>query len=111
MIPLTFRDFQIIVAGALFLLGCVYVIIGTIVMIGRGYSGEVKALAASTAQLGQKGMAQEVSGLVSSAADLVASINQLIKTGTGVGAFLICLGLLMLGAGYWIVQQIAWTAA
>ncbi|OGO70761.1 MAG: hypothetical protein A2Z37_16150 [Chloroflexi bacterium RBG_19FT_COMBO_62_14] len=111
MIPLTFRDFQIIVAGVLLLLGCIYIIIGTIVLISRGYSSEVKALAAQTAQLGQKGMAQEVSGLVSSAAELVASINQLIRTGTGVGAFLICLGLLMLGAGYWVVQQISWTVA
>jgi hypothetical protein len=111
MIPLTFHDFQVIAAGALFLLGIIYILIGTVVLISRGYSSEVKALAAQTAQLGQKGMAQEVSGLVSSAAELVSSINQLIKTGTGVGAFLICLGLLMLGAGYLVVTQIAWTAA
>jgi hypothetical protein len=111
MIPLTFRDFQIIVAGALFLLGIAYILVGTIVLINRGYSSQVKALAAQTAQLGQKGMAQEVSGLVSSAAELVSSINQLIKTGTGVGAFLICLGLLMLGAGYWVVTQITWAVA
>ncbi len=109
MIPLTFSDIQIIIAAAIFLLGVMCVVFGAIVLITRGYSREVRTLAAHTARLGQKGMAQEVTGLVTSASELVASLNQLVKTANGVGVFLILLGMTMMGSGYWIILQIEWT--
>ncbi len=109
MIPLTFSDIQIIIAAAIFLLGFMCVVFGAIVLITRGYSREVRTLAAHTARLGQKGMAQEVTGLVTSASELVASLNQLVKTANGVGVFLILLGMAMMGSGYWIILQIEWT--
>ena len=109
MIPVTFTDIQIIIAAAIFLLGFMCVLFGAIVLITRGYSREVRTLAAHTARLGQKGMAQEVTGLVTSASELVASLNQLVKTANGVGVFLIILGMAMMGSGYWIILQIEWT--
>jgi hypothetical protein len=109
MIPVTFTDIQIIIAAAIFLLGFMCVLFGAIVLITRGYSREVRTLAAHTARLGQKGMAQEVTGLVTSASELVASLNQLVKTANGVGVFLILLGMAMMGSGYWIILQIEWT--
>jgi hypothetical protein len=108
MIPLTFTDLQILIAAAVFLLGCMCVVFGAFVLISRGYSQEVRALAAHTARLGQKGMAQEITGLVNSAAELVASLNGLVKTANGVGVFLILLGMCLMGAGYWVIQQIEW---
>jgi hypothetical protein len=51
-----------------------------------------------------------VTGLVSSASELVAAINQLVRTASGIGIFLISLGLLMLAAGYWIILHINWAA-
>jgi hypothetical protein len=109
MIPVTFTDIQIIIAAAIFLLGFMCVVFGAIVLITRGYSREVRTLAAHTARLGQKGMAQEVTGLVTSASELVASLNQLVKTANGIGVFLIILGIAMMGSSYWIILQIEWT--
>ncbi len=109
MIPVTFTDIQIIIAAVIFFLGFMCVVFGAIVLITRGYSREVRTLAAHTARLGQKGMAQEVTGLVTSASELVASLNQLVKTANGVGVFLIILGISMMGSGYWIILQIEWT--
>ena len=109
MIPVTFNDIQIIIAAAIFLLGFMCVVFGAIVLITRGYSREVRTLAAQTARLGQKGMAQEVTGLVTSASELVASLNQLVKTANGIGVFLIILGIAMMGSGYWVILQIEWT--
>jgi hypothetical protein len=77
--------------------------------VSRSYSREVRTLAAHTARLGQKGIAQDVTGLVKSATELVASINSLVKTASGIGLFLITLGVAMMGAAYWIIQQIPWT--
>lgn len=111
MIPLTLKDSQIIIAGTVFVLGCICVILGAFLLISRGYSREVRELALNTARLGQKGVAQEVSGLVKSASDLVASINQLVKTASGIGVFLICLGLGMIASAYWVIIQIKWAAA
>lgn len=109
MIPLSFNDIQLLIAAAIFVLGFLLILIGALVMVSRSYSREVRTLAAHTARLGQKGIAQDVTGLVNSATELVASINSLVKTASGIGLFLITLGTAMLAAAYWIIQQIPWT--
>lgn len=110
MIPLTLRDTQILIAGTVFVLGCMCILLGAYVLISRGYSREVKALAVNTARLGQKGLSEEVSGLVNSASTLVAALNDLVRSANGVGLFLMTLGLMMLGAAYWIITEIHWPA-
>jgi uncharacterized membrane protein len=109
MIPLSFNEIQLLVAAAVFVLGFLLILIGALVMVTRSYSREVRTLAAHTARLGQKGIAQDVTGLVNSATELVASINGLVKTASGIGLFLITLGIAMMAAAYWIIQQIPWT--
>lgn len=106
MIPLTLRDMQIVIAGSVFLLGFLCIMMGAFVLISRGYSREVRALAAHTARLAQKGVAQEVSGLVTSASQLVGAINELVRTASGIGVFLISLGLVMIVSSYWVIEQI-----
>jgi len=109
MIPLTLIDMQILISVTVFVLGCMSIILGGFVLISRGYSREVRTLAVSTARLSQKGMTEEISGLVSSASDLVNAINDLVKTASGIGVFLVVLGLGMVAASYWIILQIDWT--
>jgi hypothetical protein len=111
MIPLNLSDFQIVIAVAVFILGCMCILLGTFVLIARGQSAEVKLLAAHTARLAQKGLAEEVTGLVNSASSLVASLNDLVRTSNGTGAFLITIGLMMIGASYWILTQVQWPTA
>lgn len=111
MIPLSLSDLQVIVAAAVFLLGSLCMLIGVLVLITRGYSKEVKALARHSAQLAQKGLAEEVTGLVNSASELVGSINALVRTASGVGIFLVTLGLVMIFAAYWVIMQIQWATA
>jgi hypothetical protein len=109
MIPISFRDLQILIAAVVFLMGCMCIILGALVLISRGYSSEVRSIAVHTARLGQKGMAQEVTGLVNSAVELLAGINQLVRTASGIGVFLITLGCAMIVAAYWVVMQIEWS--
>lgn len=109
MIPLSFQDLQIVISAGVFILGCICVVVGVLVLIARSYSREVRTIAAHTIRLGQKGVAQEITGLVQSAAELIASINQLVRTASGIGVFLISLGLAMIAASYWVIQQIEWT--
>jgi hypothetical protein len=108
MIPLSMSDMQIFIAAAVFLLGCMCIVLGALVLISRAYSREVRSIAAHTAKLGQKGVASEITGLVQSASELVGAINQLVRTANGIGVFLIALGISMLSASYWIILQIQW---
>lgn len=110
MIPLSGRDLQILMAAAIFVMGSLCMLMGILLLITRGYSREVKTLASQTAKLGQKGLAEEISGLVTSASDLVASINGLVRTASGVGIFLITLGVVMMAASYWVIQQLQWVS-
>ena len=54
----------------------------------RTSSSEVKALATQTARLAQKGIAEEVAGLVGNASTLVDAMDQLVRTTRGIGIFL-----------------------
>ncbi|NIM92629.1 MAG: hypothetical protein GTO18_02800 [Anaerolineales bacterium] len=106
MIPLTFSDMQLLIAAVLFVLGCFSVVLGVFILLARGYSREIRSIATHTARLGHKGLSQEVTGLVDSASGLIGAINQLVKTASGVGVFLIILGMVMITASYWILTQI-----
>jgi hypothetical protein len=106
MIPITLVDMQLLIAAVLFLLGCLSIMLGAFILIARGYSRELKTIAAHTARLGHKGIAEEVTSLVSSASSLIDAINQLVKTASGVGVVLILFGLVMIIAAYWIVSRI-----
>jgi hypothetical protein len=106
MIPLSTIDMQMIIAATIFVLGCMCVLLGIFVLISRGYSKEIRALATHSARLGRKGMAEEVTGLVNSASELVGALNSLVKTASGAGLFLVILGIGMIAASYWVVDQI-----
>lgn len=110
MFPLSLFEIQLIIAGVLFLLGCLSILLGVFILLSRGYSSEIQTIASHTARMGQKGIADEVSGLVESASGLIDAINQLVRTASGVGAFLILLGMLMISATYWIVSKFNPTA-
>ncbi|MCZ6529292.1 MAG: hypothetical protein O6949_03035 [Chloroflexi bacterium] len=106
MIPLSTIDMQMIIGATIFILGCMCVLLGIFVLVSRGYSREIRALATHSARLGRKGMAEEVTGLVNSASELVGALNSLVKTASGAGLFLIILGIGMIAASYWVVEQI-----
>ena len=92
--------------GIFFLLGFVTFIAGILILVFRTSSTEVKALATQTARLAQKGIAEEVAGLVGNASTLVDAMNQLVRTTRGVGIFLTVLGLLMMIAACYLAIQV-----
>ncbi len=92
--------------GMLFFLGFLSFIAGILILVFRTPSNEVKALATQTARLAQKGIAEEVAGLVGNASPLVDAMDQLVRTTRGIGIFLTALGLLMMGAACWLAIQI-----
>ena len=84
---------------ALFVAGCISFVLGIIILIVRSGSKEIRSIAKQSAQLAQKGFAEEVAGLVGNASSLLSATNELIKTTAGIGVFLTLRGVaLMIGS-------------
>jgi hypothetical protein len=92
--------------AALFLIGLITFLIGVYTLSARTPSNEMKSLAAQTARLAQKGLAEDVSGLVGNATSLLEAMNQLVKTTRGVGMMLALIGLTLMALSTWFALQI-----
>jgi hypothetical protein len=103
---MTKNDFILTLAGIALILGVMLLFIGVIVLISRTVGGDIKRIAVQTAKMAQKGIAEEVAGLVGNASALVDSLNQLVRTAAGIGTFLVLAGILLIAAAYWFALQI-----
>lgn len=103
---MSFNDFILTMAACLLGLGVIIMAIGIYVLISRVVGKDIKAIANQTARLAQKGIAEDVAGLVGNASSLIEALNQLVKTSAGVGAFLILIGLCLMAASYGLISQL-----
>jgi hypothetical protein len=100
--------FELLIAMAiiLFFLGMASSITGIVILTTRAAGRDIRTLATQTTHLAQKGLAEEVAGLVGNATSLLDAMNQLIRTAAGVGFFLTVFGLLLMVAAAWLTLQI-----
>ncbi|UCH59368.1 MAG: hypothetical protein JSV61_14270 [Anaerolineales bacterium] len=92
---LTFEILLVMVL-ILFSLGLIATIAGILILTLRAAGKDVRTLATQTTRLAQKGLAEEVAGLVGNASALLEAVNKLVRTTAGVGVFLTVLGLLLM---------------
>ena len=83
----------ITVAGAIFLLGLVCLVISIIILARQAMNKNIRTIAESTAKLAQKGITDGVSGLVGNASMLLSSLNDLTQSNSGIGIFFVFLSL------------------
>jgi hypothetical protein len=102
---LTF-ELLIVMVIILFFLGMTSSVTGIIILTTRATGRDIHTLATQTARLAQKGLAEEVAGLVGNATSLLDAMNQLIRTSAGVGVFLTIFGLLVMVASAWLALQL-----
>jgi hypothetical protein len=95
----------VFVIAMLFILGMVSFIAGALLLALRASSSDVKSLAMQTARLGQKGITEDIAGLVGNASNLLDSMTQLVRTTRGVGIFLTLLGLALMAISGWLAIQ------
>lgn len=100
------HNIQLLMAGFMFLLGIITFTTGVVILITRAWGRDLKSLATQTAQIAQKGLAEEISGLVGNASSLLITINEMMRTTTGIGVFLTVIGLSLMAVTYWLVLQI-----
>ncbi len=102
-----FNPYMILLLMAVvgFVLGLLTFITGILILLFRPSNQDVKTLIAQTATLAQKGIAEDIAGLVGHTSSLLESLNQLVRTTSGVGVLLIIVGLLiMVGSSYLALQ-------
>jgi hypothetical protein len=99
-------ELLLIMAFSLFVLGMLTTITGILILTTRVTSKDLRTIASQTSRLAQKGLAEEVAGLVGNASSLLDAMNQLVRTTAGVGVFLTLLGLCMMYAAGWIALKI-----
>ncbi len=105
---LTLTDMQVLIALTVMGAGLCSLAAGIIVLVSRGFSKEMKVLAAQSAKLSEKGMSHDMEGVVAGVGEILGLLNQLTKTSTGVGMFLMAAGVGLIGAAYYVVMQVQW---
>jgi hypothetical protein len=103
---ITPRDVLLLMAASMFLLGFATFMIGVLLLVGRAWGQDVRTLTAQTARLVQKGLAEDVAGLVGNASTLLSTLNELVRTATGIGTFLTIIGLSLMGLTFLLVLQV-----
>jgi uncharacterized membrane protein len=79
-------------ASGLFLIGLITFATGVAVLIIRSIGQDTRLISKSIAQITQKGIADDVSGLVGNASALMTATTNLIQTTKGIGVFLVVSG-------------------
>jgi hypothetical protein len=97
------HDIQLIMAGGMFLLGIGTFLTGVLILVAGSWWRDLRTLTAQTSRIAQKGLAEEISGLVGNASALLNSINDLVHTTTGIGVFLTITGLILMSVTFWMV--------
>jgi hypothetical protein len=86
--------------------GVLFLIAGMIVLISRGFSKEMRVLASTSTELSKRAMSHGMTDLTSNISEILSTLNQMLMTTAGVGAFLALIGIAMLAAAYWLTLQI-----
>jgi hypothetical protein len=99
-------DFILTMAICLFVLGTVSMMAGLFTLITKLVWGDLKIIAQQTTKLAQKGLAEDITGLVGNASNLIDALNRLVKTAAGIGIFLFLIGLALIFAAYYLALQL-----
>ena len=106
MFSMTVNDFLLTLATVLVVCGVIILGIGVFTLVKKLMGKELQTIADQTSKLAQKGITDDVAGLVGNARTLIEALNQMVKTTAGVGIFLVIIGFILLAAAYGLVIQI-----
>ena len=106
MFPLTVNDIILTMTACLFIMGIISIGAGLFILVTKVFNGDLKTIANETAKMAQKGISDDMSGLVGNASVLIDALNQMVKTASGVALFMIIIGFVQIIAAYYLVQQI-----
>lgn len=96
MATLSTSEILLVMSVVLFLLGVACTITGIIILAVRVTSRDIRNLAVQTTSLAQKGIAEDIAGLVGNASSLLGALNDMVRTAAGIGVFITVIGLVLM---------------
>ncbi len=106
MFAMSSNDFIMTMALVLLVIGIIVLGIGVFTLVKKVLGKELNTIADQTVKIAQKGITDEISGLVGNARALIEVLNEMVKTATGIGIFLVILGGLLMAGAYLLVKSI-----
>lgn len=99
-------DFQITFATVLFLLGVIVLAISIFILTRQAIGRDIQTIATQTTKLAEKGISENIAGLVGNASSLINALHDLSKSNAGIGVFLVFLAIAMLTTAYFISKNL-----
>ena len=106
MVSMGVSDFVMTMALVLLVFGVIVLGFGIFTLVKKVLGKELNLIAEQTAKIAQKGVTEEISGLVGNARALIEVLNEMVKTTTGISIFLILFGTLLMAGAYLLVKSI-----
>jgi len=96
MLKITANELLLVIIFTLYALGVLSTLSGILILISRAFGKDVKTIANQTNRLAQKGLAEDVAGLVGNASSLLEAMSQLVRETAGIGVSLVFFGILLI---------------
>jgi hypothetical protein len=90
------NDLQLFMLIGTFLLGSITFLLGLAILMYGAWGKDLRTIADQTTSLAQKGLADEISGLVGNASTLLTTLNDVMRTSNGIGFYLTLIGALLM---------------
>jgi hypothetical protein len=100
------HEIQVIMAVVLFVIGLLTFWMGAYLLVFKAAGHDVRTLATQTTRLVQKGLSEEIAGLVGNATILLNTVNDMARTTAGIGVFLSLTGLMLMVSAIWLISSI-----
>ena len=100
------QHFILSMATILFGAGLITLVVGVVILTSQAIGHNVKTIATQVTKLAQKGISEEISGLVGNASSLLAALDQLVRSTAGIGVILIIVSFILFGASYGLIIAI-----
>lgn len=105
MFEIPFKVFAI-TTGVIGGLGILCLVLSIIILVKQTMGRNIQTIADQTTKLAEKGITDNVAGLVGNASSLISSLNDLARSNTGVGIFLVFLAIALLAGAYFLANQL-----
>ncbi|MDY6868611.1 MAG: hypothetical protein SVT56_12060, partial [Chloroflexota bacterium] len=92
-----------------FLLGLIVMAISIFILTRQAVGRSIQTIAEQTTKLAEKGITENIAGLVGNASALINALHELTKSNTGIGVFLVFLGIALLTTAYLISRNLGIT--
>jgi len=93
-------------ATIVFFIGVIVLLVGIIILAVQASGRNVKTVSDSVSKLAQRGIAEDVAGLVGNASSLLSSMNEMVRSSAGIGITLIITGMLLMASAYFLFTQL-----